>query len=148
MENTKAEAKAYNDTIKNSMSIENKLKLLYIDLIAYVANELGEEKMEALKKIVNIFKANPYPWTIADEIEVILYEYKQVKAGKTADKFLKIAETAELKEVDEYYNYFYRDLEITLNKIIDIFSEWGWSLEPKVKELIAKEADIYQGEVK
>lgn len=148
MKNTKAEAKAYNDTIKNSMSIENKLKLLYIDLIAYVANELGEEKMEALKKIVNIFKANPYPWTIADEIEVILYEYKQVKAGKTADKFLKIAETAELKEVDEYYNYFYRDLEITLNKIIDIFSEWGWSLEPKVKELIAKEADIYQGEVK
>lgn len=138
MKNTKAEAKAYNDTIKNSMGIENKLKLLYIDLIAYVANELGEEKMEALKQIVNTFKTNPYPWTIADEIEVILYGYKQVKAGKTADKFLKIAETAELKEVDEYYNYFYRDLELTLNKIIDIFSGWGWSLENKVKELEAK----------
>ena len=137
MENTRAEAKTYNDMIKNQ-SIEYKLELLYIDLIAYVANELGEVKMETLKQIVNTFKTNPYPWTIADEIEVILYEYKQVKAGKTADKFLKIAETAELELVDKYYNYFYRDLELTLNKIIDIFSGWGWSLENKVKELEAK----------
>ena len=78
MKNIKAEAKAYNDTIKNSMSLENKLELLYLDLIDYVANELGAEKMEALEKIVNIFKANPYPWTIADEIQVILYGYNRV----------------------------------------------------------------------
>lgn len=141
MKTTKAEAKAYNDTIKNSMSIENKLKLLYIDLIAYVANELGEGKMEALKQIVNTFKTNPYPWTIADEIEVILYGYNRVKDGFSAIRYFK-ADTVELKEVDEYYNYFYRDLELTLNKIIDIFSGWGWSLENKVKELEAK------GEVK
>lgn len=63
----KAEAKAYNDTIKNSMSIENKLEILYLDLIDYVAS-----------------------------------------------------------------------LEKYLNKIIDNYSENGVSLEPKVKELIAK----------
>lgn len=140
MKNKKAEAKAYNDMIKNQ-SIEYKLELLYLDLRAYVANELGEEKMGALNNIVNIFKTNPYPWSINHEIEVILYEYRQVKAGKTADKFLKLhttAEAAELKEVvDEYYNYFYRDLEATLNKIIDKFSDWGWSLENKVTELEA-----------
>ena len=52
-EQQKAEAKAYNDTIKNSMSIENKLELLYLDLINYVESELGAEKMEAIEKIIN-----------------------------------------------------------------------------------------------
>ncbi|MBR2148126.1 MAG: hypothetical protein IJ965_01625 [Campylobacter sp.] len=137
MENTKAEAKAYNDMIKNQ-SIEYKLELLYIDLIAYVANELGEEKMEALKQIINTFKTNPYPWTIADEIEVILYGYNRVKDGFSNIRYFKADTKLELELVDEYYNYFYRDLEITLNKIIDKFSDWGWSLEPKVAELEAK----------
>jgi hypothetical protein len=139
MENTRAEAKAYNDMIKNQ-SIEYKLELLYIDLIAYVANELGEGKMEALKQIVNTFKTNPYPWTIADEIEVILYGYNRVKDGFSAIRYFKADTKVELELVDKYYNYFYRDLELTLNKIIDIFSGWGWSLENKVKELEAKGA--------
>ena len=69
-EQQKAEARAYNDTIKQDLSIENKLELLYLDLIDYVANELGAEKMEALEKIINTFKTTfierPY-WTIEDE---------------------------------------------------------------------------------
>lgn len=137
MKYTKAEAKAYNDMIKNQ-SIEYKLELLYIDLIAYVANELGEEKMEALKQIINTFKTNPYPWTIADEIEVILYGYNRVKDGFSNIRYFKADTKLELELVDEYYNYFYRDLEATLNKIIDKFSSWGWSLESKVAELEAR----------
>ena len=140
-EQQKAEAKAYNDTIKNSMSIENKLELLYLDLIDYVTNDLGAEKMEALENIINIFKKNPYPWSIDDEIEVIVYEYRQIKAGKTADKFFKPhtkADTAELEAVDKYYSYFYQGLDNSLNKIIDNYSENGESLEPKVNELLAK----------
>ena len=39
MNRPKAGAKAYNDTIKEYMSIEDKLELLYLDLINYVANE-------------------------------------------------------------------------------------------------------------
>lgn len=66
----KAEAKAYNDTIKNNMSIENKLEILFIDLV--------------------------------------------------------------------YYSKSNKNLENILNKIIDNYSENGESLEPKVKELIAK----------
>lgn len=77
MKNTKAEARAYNDTIKNSMSLENKLEILYLDLIDYVA---------------------------------------------TVNK----------------YDYFYQDLEKSLNKIIDNYSKSGKSLESKVKELITK----------
>ena len=140
-EQQKAEAKAYNDTIKNSMSIENKLEILYVDLIAYVESELGADKIEALENIANIFKKIPYPWSIDDEIEVILYEYERVKAGKTGDIFLKppyTTDTAELKLLDKYYSYFYQGLDNSLNKIIDNYSENGKSLEPKVRELIAK----------
>lgn len=134
-EQQKAEARAYNDTIKHSMSIKNKLELLYIDLIAYVANELGAEKMEALNEIVNIFKINPYPWSIDDEIEVILYGYNRVKNGYSDIRYFKEDMKIELEVVDEYYSYFYQDLEHNLNKIIDNYSE---SLESKVAELIAK----------
>ena len=156
-EQQKAEARAYNDTIKNSMSIENKLELLYIDLIDYVANELGADKMEAIDNIVKTFKKNPYPWSIDDEIEVIVYEYRQIKAGKNADKFIRVTYTkAELDEAikvvltdkdtektaeaiaDKYYPYFYENLDESLNKIIDNYTENGESLEPKVREFIAK----------
>ncbi|MDY6056197.1 MAG: hypothetical protein SPI60_00120, partial [Campylobacter lanienae] len=116
-------------------------ELLYLDLIDYVANEFGAEKMEAIDNIINTFKKNPYPWSIDDEIEVIIYEYRQIKAGKTADKFFKPhtkADTAELEQINKYYSYFYQGLEKSLNNIIDNYSERGESLQPKVKELIAK----------
>ena len=146
MKNTKAEAKAYNDTIKNSMSLENKLELLYLDLIDYVANELGAEKMEAIEKIINTFdskrKENPQVWTIEYEIVCIMYGYKRVKDGHESVKFFNTntkADTAELEAVvNEYYSYFYQDLDKSLSNIIDNYSENGESLEPKVKEFIAK----------
>lgn len=143
-EQKKAEAKAYNDTIKNSMSLENKLEILYLDLIDYVANELGAEKMEAIEKIINTFdskhKENPQVWTIEDEIVCIMYGYKRVKDKHesliyfTADT----ADTAEFELINKYYSYFYQGLEKSLNNIIDNYSENGESLEPKVRELIAK----------
>lgn len=177
-EQQKAEAKAYNDTIKNSMSLENKLELLYLDLIDYVANELGAEKMEALENVVNTFdskrKENPQVWTIEDEIVCIMYGYKRVKDGhesvryftqytiedlkkasevvlsdKDAEKIVWKAivddidteqvrkETAEAV-VNKYYQYFYDNLDDSLSKIIDNYSKKGESLEPKVKEFIAK----------
>ena len=68
-EQQKAEARAYNDTIKNNMSIENKLEILKV-LVAHSTNS--------------------------------------------------------------------NNLEFILNKVIDVYSENGESLEPKVKELIAK----------
>lgn len=148
-EQQKAEARAYNDTIKNNMSIENKLEILYVDLIDYVANELGAEKMEAIEKIINIFDKNPYPRTIDDEIEVILYGYNNFKNKYDTIKYYKvivddIIDTEQVKNetlrviVDKYYKYFYDNLCESLNKIIDNYSENGESLEPKVRELIAK----------
>lgn len=173
----KAEARAYNDTIKNSMSIENKLEILYIDLIDYVANELGAEKMEAIDNIVRTFKTTfierPY-WSIDDEIVCIMYGYKRVKDGhesvryftqytiedlkkasevvlsdKDAEKIVwkAIVDDIDTEQVrketaeaiaDKYYPYFYENLADSLNKIIDNYSKRGESLEPKVKELIAK----------
>ena len=141
----KAEARAYNDTIKNNMSIENKLELLYTDLIDYVANELGAGKMEAIEKIINTFdskhKENPQVWTIEDEIVCILYGYNRVKDGYESIIYFKPhtkADTEEFELINKYYSYFYQGLEKSLNKIIDNYSENGESLEPKVKELIAK----------
>ena len=196
-EQQKAEAKACNDTIKNNMSIENKLELLYIDLIDYVANELGEKKYDAIKKVVNTFKS----WEKDENIKIILRELERIKNGKIGGMFLNAFPieylkeavevvlndddmevlldriTAELwliynkRDIDEnpaevveavlngnyhfyykkqlidiifravaekYYSYFYQDLEKSLNKIIDNYSKNGESLEPKVKELIAK----------
>ena len=190
----KAEAKAYNDTIKNNMSIENKLEILYHDLRAYVVNELGDKKYDAIKKVINTFKE----CNKDDNIKIILRELKSIKNGDKGWYFLNKFPMEYLKEAVEvvlndddmealldrikvklyqmgngdldakevleavlndefkksykselihiitiaigkkYYNYFYRDLEISLNKIIDMFSGWGWSLEPKVKELIGK----------
>lgn len=140
-EQQKAEAKVYNDTIKNSMSIENKLEILYLDLIDYVANELGAEKMEAIEKIINTFdskhKENPQVWTIEDEIVCIMYGYKRVKDGHESVIYFT-ADTAEFELINKYYSYFYQGLDKSLSKIIDNYSENGESLEPKVKELIAK----------
>ena len=140
-----AAAKAYNDTITSSMSLENKLELLYLDLIDYVANELGAEKMEAIEKIINTFdskhKENPQVWTIEAEVVCIMYGYNRVKDGYESVKFFNTnakADTAEFELINKYYSYFYQDLEKSLNTIIDNYSKNGESLEPKVKELIAK----------
>lgn len=193
MKNKKAEAQSYNGMIKNQ-SIEYKLELLYLDLRAYVANELGEKKYDAIKKVFNTFKE----YEVEQNINIILRELKSIKNGETPGMFLNdflieaLKEAVEIilndddmealldkikiklfemgdgnideKEVLEavlndnfnkdynrqiisiivrvvgkkYYNYFYRDLEQTLNKIIDKFSGWGWSLESKVAELEAR----------
>lgn len=193
MKNKKAQAKAYNDTIKNQ-SLEYKLELLYLDLRAYVANELGEKKYDAIKKVFNTFKE----YEIEQNINIILRELKCIKNGEIPGMFLNAFLIEALKEavkvvlndddmealldkiklklyemsdgnIDEkevleailndnfdkdyerqiisiivravgkkYYNYFYRDLEQTLNKIIDKFTGWGWSLESKVAELEAR----------
>ena len=86
------EAKAYNDTIKNYMDLHNKLELLYDDLRAYVANELGEKKMKALEKIVNTF--------IEGEVEFVLYGLKRMKHHDGVnDKFLNEFSVKTLKEV-------------------------------------------------
>ena len=86
------EAKAYNDTIKNYMDLQNKLELLYDDLRAYVANELGEKKMKALEKIVNTF--------IEGEVEFVLYGLKRMKHHDgISDKFLNEFSVKTLKEV-------------------------------------------------
>ena len=148
-EQQKAEARVYNDTIKNSMSIENKLELLYLDLINYVESELGAEKMEAIEKIINTFDKNPYPRIIQDEIVCIMYGYNNFKNKYDTIKYYKvivdnIIDTDQVKNetlraiVNKYYSYFYQDLEKSLNTIIDNYSKNGESLEPKVKELIAK----------
>lgn len=193
MKNKKAQVRAYNDTIKNQ-SLEYKLELLYLDLRAYVANELGEKKYDAIKKVFNTFKE----YEVEQNISIILRELKYIKNGETPGMFLNAFLIEALKEavkvvlndddmealldkikiklfemgdgnIDEkevleavlndnfhkdyerqiisiivravgkkYYNYFYRDLEVTLNKIIDKFSGWGWSLESKVAELEAR----------
>ena len=145
-EQKKAEARAYNDTIKEHMSLENKLELLYVDLINYVESELGAEKMEAIEKIINTFdskhKENPQVWTIEAEIVCIMYGYKRVKDGYESVKFFNAntkADTTELEAVvNEYYSYFYQDLDKSLSKIIDNYSERGESLKPKVNALLAK----------
>ena len=155
-EQQKAEARAYNDTIKNSMSLENKLELLYLDLIDYVANELGAEKMEALERIINTFDKNPYPRIIQDEIVCIMYGYNNFKNKYHTIKYYKEFTKSELDEaikvilndkdtektaeavVNKYYQYFYDNLDDSLSKIIDNYSKNGESLEPKVKEFIAK----------
>ena len=70
-----------------------------------------------------------------------MYGYNRVKDGHESVEFFNPhtkANTAELEAVDKYYSYFYQDLEKSLNNIIDNYSENGESLEPKVKELIAK----------
>ena len=144
-EQQKAEARAYNDKIKSSMSLENKLELLYLDLIDYVANELGAEKMEALENIINTFdskhKENLQVWTIEDEIVCIMYGYNRVKDGHESVIYFNTnakANTAEFELINKYYSYFYQDLEKSLNTIIDNYSKNGESLEPKVNELKAK----------
>ena len=187
-------AVAYNRMIKKHLSLENKLELLYIDLLAYVANDLGDKKYDAIKRVINTFKQ----YDKDDCVKVILAELKYINEFQDGGMFLNAFPIEYLKEAVEvvlnaddmealldrikvklfyfgdgdmnekevleavlndkfhrdyrtqlmyiiaravakkYYNYFYQDLDKSLNKIIDNYSENGESLEPKVKELIAK----------
>lgn len=206
MNNTRAEARAYNDFLKIDMSIEDKLELLYEDLIDYIKCDLGAKKYEAIKKVVNTFKEHEKD----ESIRIILREfnYRKNKGTQDSGMFLnafsietlkKAVEvvlnpddmealldriTAELwyihnkKDINEdpmevveailngnyhfyykrqlstiimaavakkYYNYFYRDLEYNLNKIIDNHTYWCESLEPKVIELKARKEEEERG---
>lgn len=144
----KAEAKAYNDTIKNSMSIENKLELLFDEVLDYVNKKIGDDGLKALDKIIVRFTK--------DDLKKVLVGYSTISNNKfyfkenitkenikEALKALKINISKDDKFVLSvialrYYSWFYDNLDYMLNQVIDAYSENGESLEPKVKELIAK----------
>lgn len=147
-EQQKAEARAYNDTIKNNMSIENKLELLFDEVLDFVNKKIGDDGLKALDKIIVRFTK--------DDLKKVLVGYKTISNSnfyfkenitkeniKEALKALKINISKDDKFVLSvislrYYSWFYDNLEYTLNQVIDAYSENGESLEPKVKELIAK----------
>lgn len=104
-EQQKAEARAYNDTIKNGMSAKNKAELLFDDLMTSAKVELRIRASICVKK---------------DDILAKVIEFGKYDNIKFAN--------------DE----FFKELNYHLDNIIDYHSELGLSLEPKVKELIAK----------
>uniref|UniRef100_UPI001F393BDD hypothetical protein n=1 Tax=Campylobacter vicugnae TaxID=1660076 RepID=UPI001F393BDD len=197
MKNTRAEARAYNDiTVKRDMTLEEQLELLYDDLIDYVKTDLGTEKYEAIKRVVNTFKKDEKDVSIgiilreselrkrgeiggmfsnafnmedlkkaieivlnADDIDALLdritaelwYIYNKKDIPENAmevmkavlnDNYYKLYQNQIINIITaavckKYYNYFYRDLEYHLNKIIDNYTYWCESLESKVAELKA-----------
>lgn len=146
----KAEARAYNDTIKNNMSIENKLEILFDEVLDYVNKKIGDDGLKALDKIIVRFTK--------DDLKKVLVGYSTISNGnfyfkenitkeniKEALKAFKI--NICISKDDKfvlsiialrYYSWFYDNLDYTLNQVINAYSENGESLEPKVKELIAK----------
>lgn len=193
----KSKAKAYNDMLKINMSIENKLELLYEDLIDYVEKNLGTKKYKAVQKVINTFK----DYKKDESIGIILRELDGIRKGEIEGMFINAYSIETLKEAVEivlnaddmealldkiklkliylgngginekevleailndnfhkdykyqiigvivravgkkYYNYFYRDLECHLNKIIDNYTYWSVSLEPQVAELEARKKE-------
>ena len=150
-EQQKAEARAYNDTINNSMSIENKLELLFSEVLNFVNKKIGDDGLKALDKIIVRFTK--------DDLKKVLVGYSTISNNnfyfkknitkeniKEALKALKMDISENDKFIlsiiaSRYYSWFYDNLEYTLNQVIDNYSENGKSLEPKVKELIAKKED-------
>ena len=97
-EQQKAEAKAYNDTIKNSMSIENKLELLFDEVLDYVNKKIGDDGLKALDKIIVRFTKDDYKIALKffmdgefGAISAINYQYNiTIKDIKEALEVLKI----------------------------------------------------------
>ena len=186
-EQQKAEARAYNDTIKNSMSIENNLELLFDEVLDYVNDKIGDDGLKALDKIIVRLNKDDYKIALKffmdgefGVISAINYQYNiTIKDIKEALEVLKIDlskngelarimnlklewdDREDIKAVEaitqalkgkydgglstikqfiamEYYGWFVDDLLIIIKNIIDNYSERGLSLEPKVRELIAK----------
>ena len=186
-EQQKAEARAYNDTMKEHLGIEALTEMLFSEVLDYVNKKIGDDGLKALDKI--IVRLNKDDYKIALKffmdgefgiISAINYQYNiTIKDIKEALEVLKIdlSENGELarimnlklewdnrediKAVEaiqqalkgkyagglstikqfiamEYYSWFVDDLLIIIKNIIDNYSERGESLEPKVKELIAK----------
>lgn len=97
-EQQKAKAKAYNDTIKSSMSLENKLELLFDEVLDYVNDKIGDDGLKALDKIIVRFTKDDYKivcklfidenFSVASEIN---YQYNiATKVIKEALEVLKI----------------------------------------------------------
>ena len=186
-EQQKAEARAYNDTMKEHLGIEALTEMLFSEVLDYVNKKIGDDGLKALDKI--IVRLNKDDYKIALKffmdgefgiISAINYQYNiTIKDIKEALEVLKIdlSENGELARVMnlklewddredikaveaikqalkgkydgglstikqfiamEYYSWFVDDLWIIIKNIIDNYSENGESLEPKVKELIAK----------
>lgn len=112
MTHTRAEAKAYNDKLKIDMSIEDKLELLFDDLRAYVRNNLGTKKYDAIKKVFNTFKEDEKD----ANIEIILRELKRIKNGEPAGMFVNAFSIEALKEAVEIVLNA-DDMEALLDKI-------------------------------
>ena len=97
-EQQKAEAKAYNDTIKNSMSLENKLELLFDEVLDYVNKKIGDDGLKALDKIIVRLNKDDYKIALKffmdgefGVISAINYQYNiTIKDIKEALEVLKI----------------------------------------------------------
>ena len=149
-EQQRAEARAYNDTIKNSMRAKNKAELLFDEVLNYVNKKIGDDGLKALDKIIVrfnkddlkkflvgystnnfYFKKNITKENIKEALKALKMDIIGGKLSEDGEFILSII-------ASRYYRWFYDNLEYTLNQVIDSYSENGESLEPKVKELIAK----------
>ena len=186
-EQQKAEARAYNDTMKEHLGIEALTEMLFSEVLDYVNKKIGDDGLKALDKIIVRLNKDDYKIALKffmdgefGVISAINYQYNiTIKDIKEALEVLKIdlSENGELARVMnlklewddredikaveaikqalkgkydgglstikqfismEYYSWFVDDLLIIIKNIIDNYSENGESLEPKVKELIAK----------
>ena len=183
-EQQKAEARAYNDTMKEHLGIEALTEMLFSEVLDYVNKKIGDDGLKALDKIIVRLNKDDYKIALKffmngefGVISAINYQYNiTIKDIKEALEVFKIdlSKNGELARVMnlklewdnrddinaveaiqqalkgkyngglstikqfiamEYYSYFVEDLFIIIKNIIDNYDE---SLEPKVKELIAK----------
>ena len=106
----------YNITIKD---IKEALEVLKIDL-----SENGE-----LSRLISL----KLEWDNREDIKTV-EAIQQALKGKYNGGLSTIKQFIAM----EYYSYFVEDLFIIIKNIIDSYSQRGLSLEPKVKEFIAK----------
>ena len=186
-EQQKAEAKAYNDTMKEHLGIEALTEMLFSEILDYINDKIGDDALKALDKIIVRLNKDDYKIALKffmdgelGAISPINYQYNiTIKDIKEALEVLKIdlSENGELarimnlklewdnrediKAVEaiqqalkgkyagglstikqfiamKYYSFVVDDLFILIKNIIDNYSQRGLSLEPRVKEFIAK----------